>query len=597
MSMTRQAAHIAFAIFIALAATAGHCREQNQRPNILVVLADDMGINDLGHINRNETLTPNLDRLARDGISFSRHYTDSSCSPSRAALLTGMNPARVGFHPTGLTLPPDIVTLPEFLRRQGYHTALFGKWHTGETLAGDGPDKHGFDEWFGMLSHFYLSGTKQNGHLIGQRPTYIDPWLQSNGFDATQHKGHIDDLLTEEVVKAIARQAGKPWFIYVPLLSPHTPTVPNAKFAAKYPDTPNGRYKAVIEQMDSNVGAILQELERSGQKDNTIVVFLGDNGGTGSAFPSNTPNDGQKASYDEGGIRTPLIVYWPKHWTGGKRIDDVKYIADIYPTLVDALGLKPDAQLDGTDLFKRRSKPVFWYSQSFWGDTYSMLSANGEWRLLGDNASAKLLRYTDGRTPPVEQKDPAMQAKLLREYTRWRDSATLLPNPSRPEPRGDSKAVASVFRTAFSLGLSFSLPAGDGKSPIALIANKQTSLSYSAGEFILTLDAITLKFPYQLHELCNSIYMNITVNQDTDIFYGAGISQVELYVNDNRRIEQTFKIDRIDSRNYSPLTMQDFKTRPDGPVFDRSITLASRRLPAPEIKPALDALNNRYCRK
>jgi hypothetical protein len=240
---------------------------------------------------------------------------------------------------------------------------------------------------------------------------------------------------------------------------------------------------------------------------------------------------------------------------------------------------------------------VFWYSQSFWGDTYSMLSANGEWRLLGDNASAKLLRYTDGRTPPVEQKDPAMQAKLLREYTRWRDSATLLPNPSRPEPRGDSKAVASVFRTAFSLGLSFSLPAGDGKSPIALIANKQTSLSYSAGEFILTLDAITLKFPYQLHELCNSIYMNITVNQDTDIFYGAGISQVELYVNDNRRIEQTFKIDRIDSRNYSPLTMQDFKTRPDGPVFDRSITLASRRLPAPEIKPALDALNNRYCRK
>jgi arylsulfatase A-like enzyme len=597
MSITRHGARIGFAIIALLSASAGHCREQVQRPNILVILADDMGVNDLGHINRNQTLTPNLDQLARAGISFSRHYTDSSCSPSRAALLTGMNPARVGFHPIGLTLPQDIVTLPEFLRRQGYHTALFGKWHTGETLEGDGPDKHGFDEWFGMLSHFYLAGARRNGHLVGQTPVYIDPWLQLNGAEAVQHKGHIDDLLTQEVVQSIARQSGKPWFIYVPLLSPHTPTVPNAKFAAKYPDTPNGRYRAVIEQLDSNIGTILQQVERSGQKDNTIVVFLSDNGGTGSAFPSNTPFDGKKATYEEGGIRTPLIVYWPKHWVGGKRIDDVKYIADIYPTLVAALGLKPDAQLDGTDLFKRREKPLFWYSQSLWGDNYSALSANGEWRLLGNGESAELLRYTNSLTPPAEQKNAAMQARLLREYTNWRNSATLLPNPNRPDAHSDSKTVPNVFRTAFSMGFSFSLPAGADRSPVALIANKQTSLSYAAGEFILALDSITLKFPYRLREQCNSIYINFSVAQDTDIFYGHGISQVALSVNGDQPIAQTFKIDRIDSRNYSLLAAHDFNTRPGGPVFDRSIALSSRMLTPPEIKPALDALNNHYCKK
>lgn len=595
MGKYQHIAQLGLAVILFLSTPAAYSQGTKQLPNILLILADDMGINDLGRINHGETRTPNLDQLAASGISFSRHYTESSCSPSRAALLTGMNPARVGFHPTGLGLPNDITTLPEFLRQQGYHTALFGKWHVGELLSYDGPDKHGFDEWFGMLSHFYLAGVQRNGHLIGQGPVYIDPWLQLNGAAPTQYKGHIDDLLTERVVKTIAEKSAKPWFIYAPFLSPHTPTIPNKEFAAKYPDTPNGRYRAVVEQLDNNIGRVLKQVEASGLADNTIVIFVSDNGGTGSAFPSNAPLSGKKATYAEGGIRTPLIVHWPKHWSGGKRVDDVKYIADIYPTLVKALGLKADAHLDGEDLFKQRKKPLFWYSQNLWEDSYSVLSANGEWRLQGSNTSTELFRYADKLALPEATQNPTMQAKLVQEYISWRDAATRLPNSSQPNVRSNSKAIANAFRPTFSLGLSFSLPAAPSDKPVQLVSNKQFDLSYAAGEFILTLDSHTLKYPYQLHRQCNSIYLNFNITQDNTIFYGQGVSAVDLYVNDNKPIAGNLKTDRINSDNFSLLTLRDFNTQPRGVIAERSITMSTRFLTQPELAPALDALNRDYC--
>lgn len=613
MKMAHRAARIGLALFVLLSISTTYCHGQNQRPNILLILADDMGVNDLGYVNQNKTRTPNIDQLARQGISFSRHYSDSSCSPSRAALLTGMNPARVGFHPAGLTLPEDIVTLPEFLRRQGYHTALFGKWHVGDLLVGDGPDKHGFDEWFGMLSHFYLAGVTQDGRTLGRQPVYIDPWLQKDGAAAVQHKGHIDDLLTAEVVAAIAKKSDKPWFIYVPFLAPHTPSTPSKEFADKYPNTPDGRYRALIEQLDTNIGTILKQLNSSGLTDNTIVIFASDNGGTGDVFPSNSPFVGAKATYGEGGIRTPLIVHWPKHWYGGTQVDDVKYIADIYPTLANALGVKAKTQLDGVDLFKHRDKPLFWYNHSIWGEAYSMLSANGEWRLLGDSKTSELLHYTNSRMDPETRQNPAMLARLSQEYLKWRNAITLLPNDGQG---GKSKFVASPFRSNMSLGFSFSLPsalitpsetprqetsvprAASAEKPVALIANKQFDLSYSAGEFILNLDSkVALRFPYPLHKPCNSVYLNFNIAQDNTPFYMRELTLVKLYVNDSPPISQGFKIERMNSGNFAPLTMGDFNIQPRGPVAGRSVAISSRLLTDAEVAQSSAALDRHYCGK
>jgi arylsulfatase A-like enzyme len=609
MKITHRAARIGLALFVLLSLSTTYSHGQQQRPNVLLILADDMGVNDLGHVNQNKTRTPNIDQLARQGISFSRHYSDSSCSPSRAALLTGMNPARIGFHPAGLTLPEDIVTLPEFLRRQGYHTALFGKWHVGDLLVGDGPDKHGFDEWFGMLSHFYLAGATQDGRILGRKPVYIDPWLQRDGAAPVQHKGHIDDLLTAEVVAAIAKKSDQPWFIYVPFLAPHTPSTPSKEFADKYPNTAEGRYRALIEQLDTNIGIILKQLNSSGLAENTIVIFASDNGGTGDAFPSNSPFVGAKATYGEGGIRTPLIVHWPKHWYGGTRVDDVKYIADIYPTLANALGVKANTQLDGVDLFKRRDKPLFWYNHSIWSEAYSMLSADGEWRLLGDSKTSELLHYANGRTTPETRQNPAVQARLSQQYLKWRNSITLLPNSGQD---GESKFVASPFRANMSVGFSFSLPgalavpsesprqgpsAAAGK-PIALIANKQFDISYSAGEFILNLDsAVALRFPYPLPKPCNSIHLNFNIAQDNTPFYMREFTLVKLYINDSPPMVREFKIERMNSSNFAPLTMGDFNTQPRGPVASRSVAISSRLWTDAEIAQSSAALDRDYCGK
>lgn len=594
MNIVRRFARIAAALALSLALPT-HADTPRPRPNILLIAADDMGINDLGHVNGGRTQTPSLDRLAAGGIAFSRHYTDSSCSPSRAALLTGLNPTRVGFHPNGLALPDDIVTLPEFLRQHGYRTALFGKWHVGELLSDDSPSRHGFDEWFGMLSHFYLSGTRRNGHLVGERPVYVDPWLQRDDGPPLRYQGHIDALLTERVLADITRPSDKPWFIYVPFLSPHTPTVPEPAFAAKYPDTPEGRYRAVIEQLDSHVGAILKKVADAGQADNTIVIFVSDNGGTGTAFPSNAPLSGEKASYSEGGIRTPLIVSWPGHWTGGRRVDDVKYIADIYPTLVDALGLAPPTPLDGENLFAPRTRPLFWYSQNLWNDSYSVLAADGEWRLQGTATTAELLHYAAGATTPQVADDPAQQARLQREFIDWRNSVTLLPNFGRAPVDSGSKTIPNPFRPTLGIGLAFSLPGRAGLHQVPLIENSQLRFGYSAGRFTLDLDGIVLHFPYRLNRTCNTVYLNFNVSQDNTIFYGNSL--VELYVNDDKRIAQEFKIDRLNSAHFSLLKAGDFRTQPRGPVVADSVSVSSRFLTQPEIAPALAALQRTYCGK
>jgi arylsulfatase A-like enzyme len=360
-----------------------NAQDQSARPNVLFILADDLGNNDIASWGDGQAPTPTLDQLSSQALRFRQHYTDSTCSVSRAALLTGRAPVSIGFEPDGLGLSPDLETLPKSLRSLGYSTHHLGKWHVGEGLEylQIRPNHQGFDDWFGMLNHFVLKGPDANGVLVRRKPTFYDPWLERDDGPPVQYKGQLDDLLTEQAVSLIdkGRTDGKPWFINLWLLSPHHPFEPSEEFRRQYPDTDAGRYLAVLKQLDHNVARLLYALKRSGQLDNTLIVFTSDNGSPNIARDSNYPLSGTKATYFEGGVRAPLMMVWPGH-TNARDVAGISHITDIYPTLVGMVGGTAPAGLMGRDLSPQlhdgtplpKVDALYWAADVMtWGMTYS----------------------------------------------------------------------------------------------------------------------------------------------------------------------------------------------------------------------------------
>ena len=332
----------------------GNDSDQKKPPNILLILTDDLGNNDIASWGDGTAPTPTLDKLSRESLRFRRHYTDSTCSVSRAALLTGRAPVNINFQPDGLALSADLPTLPKSLKALGYRTYHIGKWHVGEGIEypTTWPLQQGFDQWFGMFNHFLLRGPDVNGIWVGQKPTYLNPWLQKNNEPARQYNGHLDDLLTDYAVEVInASRHHQPWFVNLWLFSPHLPLEPSERFRARFPDTEQGRYLAVLSQLDSNVNRVLATVEKSGQLDNTIIVFSSDNGSPNVGRDNNWPLDGIKATYKEGGVRTPLLILWPGHYENAE-VDAISHITDIYPTLLSMAGGEAPTDIDGVNLLK-----------------------------------------------------------------------------------------------------------------------------------------------------------------------------------------------------------------------------------------------------
>lgn len=333
------------------AGCSGNDADQVLKPNILLILADDLGNNDLGSWGDGSAPTPTLNQLSQQSVRFRQHYTDSTCSPSRAALLTGREPTSIGFQPTALGLSPDLDTLPEKLQSLGYRTAHIGKWHVGEALEYSSiqPSRHGFDYWFGMLNHFVLKGPNSRGEMLRTKPTHWNPWLQENGTPARQFEGYLDDILTDKALGIIEKPGAKPWFINLWLYSPHTPHQPPAEDAAKFPNTAEGRYLAILSRLDQNVARLLKALDESGQAENTIVVFASDNGSPNKARDSNWPFSGTKDTYLEGGQRSPLLLRWTNHLEE-KDIRVPTTIMDIFPTIVALAGGEQPLHVDGQSL-------------------------------------------------------------------------------------------------------------------------------------------------------------------------------------------------------------------------------------------------------
>ena len=357
------------------------------KPNILILMADDLGYNDLAINNDNTNIdTPNMNQIARDGVRFTRHYAAAVCSVARAAFLTGLTPERVGYLPNGRGISPGIVTLPERLQEAGYTTWHIGKWHIGDLERTAWPDYQGFDHWFGFLNQWRLAGVHVDGELQLSTPRYMDPWLEGDTEPGKNFPGHLENILTDKAIDVISvlHQAQAPWFLNLWFYAPHGPVQPASEFAALYPDTAAGKYQALVNQLDTNIGRIVSHLDTIGALDNTIIVVVSDNGGTNSVLDNNAPYSGKKATVTEGGLRTPLIIRWTDGSINGQVFSDTISIEDIYPTLLAAIDVSPPENQDGNSFYRslQQLEPAP-QKERFWelGNEYGALSSDGSWRL------------------------------------------------------------------------------------------------------------------------------------------------------------------------------------------------------------------------
>ncbi|WP_240201698.1 sulfatase-like hydrolase/transferase [Pseudomonas sp. PDNC002] len=530
-----------------------NAQDQSSRPNILFILADDLGNNDIASWGDGQAPTPTLDQLSQQSLRFRQHYTDSTCSVSRAALLTGRAPVNIGFEPDGLGLSPDLDTLPKSLHKLGYSTHHLGKWHVGEGLEylQIRPNHQGFDDWFGMLNHFVLQGPDANGKLIRRKPTFNDPWLQRDDGPPQQYKGHLDDLLTDRAIDLIqnGRVDGKPWFINLWLLSPHHPFEPSDAFRRQFPDTDEGRYLAVLKQLDHNVARLLEALSRSGQLDDTLIVFTSDNGSPNLARDSNYPLTGTKATYFEGGVRAPLLIMWPGHTTG-RDVVGVSRITDLYPTLVGMVGGVPPKGLNGRDLSAQLNAtaplpPVgaqYWAADVMdWGMTYAgHLPGRG---LFYRNLFAKL--ESRPVTGPIGA--PATAPAVSTTFNHEEASSLIgaWERKNRPVPlqwhpaEGARPAYASgrdfqrspVFG-GFSLGLAATRSVGAGRQ-ILVDQPGIWSLALEQKRLVVTHGARRFQSePVALREGCNSIVTSFNIKPASSFpFPGPEKGLLAIYLN------------------------------------------------------------------
>jgi arylsulfatase B len=387
---------------------------QAKKPNIVIILADDLGWGDVG-FHGSSIKTPNIDQLAKDGVELTRYYTAPICSPTRAGLMTGRYPNRVGIRET--TIPPwsdfgldtSEQILPQMLAEAGYkNRAIIGKWHLGHATLQYHPMRRGF-------THFY-------GHLNGaidyfthKREGEVD-W--HNDYEPSKDQGYSTNLLTVDAVKCIKQYAkdSSPFMLYVAYNAPHGPlqaTVEDLKLYGydpkkpKYksnPDSEDGgsdrghgntakqTYAAMVTCLDRGIGEIIQALKDQGIDKNTLVIFHSDNGAAGNgAVASNGGLTGYKMDEWEGGVKSPAVIKWPAAGlAGGRKIDQVMGYIDIFPTLKEIVGEKsaPVKPFDGISIWPVLSGKTRKIDREFYLGHGAII--NGDWKLIIDKGIRKM---------------------------------------------------------------------------------------------------------------------------------------------------------------------------------------------------------------
>lgn len=438
----------------------------DDRPNIIVMLADDLGWSDVG-FHGGDIDTPSLDRLAAEGVELSRFYTTPICSPTRAALMTGRDPMRLGVV-YGVIMPwmnhgihPAEHFMPQTFQAVGYQTAMVGKWHLGHALQAYHPNERGFDHFYGHL-HTEVGYFPPFGNQGGKD-------FQLNGESITRD-GYETFILGDEVSRYIkARDKQKPFFVYMPFIAPHTPLDAPQELQDKYADLPDNRkparskntdqtrqisrlmgqpsarsmYAAVVDGMDQAIGKVLTTLDEEGIADNTIVLFFSDNGGaayaTGGA--DNVPLRGGKGETWEGGIRVVSMLRWPDRLKAGQKMGQIMTAMDVFPTLAEAAQLTPKNEqfaLDGRSMWPAiaegktipRQDLVFFASETPIRGSFMFTAFNDSWKLVQEVEqtllSASVTNYLfditndPNETNNLAEAHPRVVQELAGEIHYWR---------------------------------------------------------------------------------------------------------------------------------------------------------------------------------
>ncbi len=440
-------------------------RAEDRPPNIVLILADDLGWADLSCYAPSLWQTPNLDRLAQQGIRFTHAYAASCvCSPTRAALMTGRHPARL--HLTNYLpgrkdapdqkllqpsirqqLPPEEITLAEVLKKRGYVCGHFGKWHLGEGPAVN-PLAQGFDVYVG-----FDQGSSPGGYFN----------FKGSNLVARSDKDYLTDRLTEEAERFLEENRSRPFFLYLPHFAVHMPLQAKQELLALYQKKAksapaellrkNPSYAAVLHSLDESVGRILQKLDELKLTENTVVIFTSDNGGLAEKrWPatSNAPLRAGKGHLYEGGIRVPLLVRWPGVVKPGRVCSTPVRTEDLFPTLAEIAGaeLPKDRELDGVSLlslFRGQSEtlprdcmywhyPHYHYSSREGGQPSGAIRS-GDWKLIEFFEDGRLelynLRTDEAEQHNVADKHPQLRDKLHRQLVEWRQRLQV----QMPQPR------------------------------------------------------------------------------------------------------------------------------------------------------------------
>lgn len=420
-------------------------RANNRPPNIILIVADDLGINDIstngGGLAGGTVPTPNIDRIAREGLHFTTAYAaNATCSPSRAAMMTGRYATRFGFEFTAVPpqfarnlahggegslrppvfheelidgmidypqmgVPQSEVTIAELLRTRGYHTLHIGKWHLGEAPELS-PNAQGFDESLQITAgaSLFLPPGDANGvdALLPFDP--IDRFLWANlryavkwnGGERFAPVGHVTDYFTEQAKAAITANRDRPFFLYLAYNAPHTPlqaTREDYDALSAIPDHTTRVYAAMVRQLDRRIGDVMAHLRAQGVDDNTLVIFTSDNGGAWyTGIPGlNAPYRGWKATFFEGGIRAPLFMRWPAQIAAGTRRSDVTGHIDLFATMAAAAGAAQptDRVMDGGDVL---AGPVARDAMYWRSGTYRVMR-EGDWKLQVTERPAQVRLY------------------------------------------------------------------------------------------------------------------------------------------------------------------------------------------------------------
>lgn len=391
---------------------------QSQHPNIVLILADDMGWGDIRSNGNLNIETPFLDKLAEKSMVFDRFYVCPLCAPTRAEMLTGRYFLRTGVSSVTQgyeNMNPRETTFAEVLKQNGYATGCFGKWHNGGYFL-QHPNRKGFDEYVGFM--------------VGHLGYYYNAIYQHNDRDV-KSEGYATDYFTRQALGFIERNAGKPFLCYIPYNVPHSPFQVPEKYFGKYKNHGLNNELAciygMVENMDENIGLILAKLEQLNLTEKTIVIFFSDNGPNTYRF--NGEMKGKKGSVDEGGVRVPFFISWPGTIEAGKTAQ-LAQVIDLFPTLLElcAIKYKPVLPVDGVDL----SKTIFRQTENFDRYIYTRQAnyplenragsiRNNQYRLT--SANGKTLLY-DMQTDPSQKSDisaqlPEIKNQLLTQYRKW----------------------------------------------------------------------------------------------------------------------------------------------------------------------------------